>query len=1058
VKAYGCTTMVELDRRIDNDPAQLDYLDLIPPRGSRQVWIDGVAEHQGIALLYLVDGRENASRAPLAEVQKQLANRSDPAWLGVVRPGSLEIYPIGFHPEQGTGKRRTAAEDGELKIGLVTPPVKRIKKDDASAPLFFQSLVHGTFEGEAEGTDYIYQRIYSLLSHTTEQYVETGKLDGLEVLSMTGRALFFRFLIDRKIVQPQERDEICPGADELKDAFSNAEKAALTSAWLDHTFNGDFLTLVDESIPTDDYEGRLAEYRKYYKRIARKAGASFFMELEAILRGWKAAGGGYQPDLDLDWGDLNFAHIPVGVLSQVYESFSHAADPLHSKQTSVHYTPRTIARLMVDECFASAGNAAQAQVLDPSCGAGIFLVLSFRRLVREQWARDGKRPDKDAIHRILYQQLCGFDVSESALRLAALGLYITAIEVNGTPRPPKKLKFPANLRGKVLHHFGDEPGSTASKTSFLIGSLGEAVPAEFNGRFDIVIGNPPWTRLRSEEALNAVGKDKEKKKEEREATDAFNRQFTLIGRRVLEGRGLSDRARDYTNPDNNPDLPFLWRAMEWAKDGGIIALAMHARLFQRTSGKGLEAWEAIRESVAVTGLISGADLRKTGVWEGMDIPWCLVFACNASPERGHTFFFAAPSYDIEPNGKGLFRIDYEAGSPVKDSELQEKPWLLKTLSLGTSLDVEVMEELTRAFPDSLEEVWKKWDSTGEKTGKGYDRSPDLTQKTAPFLGDLRVFATDGKNFEAEHRSLKTYQKLYGVSSAHMPRTEALYRAPLVIVPQSPGEESEKPKAYISDQAIAFSQSFYGYSCKGHPEAEALAALIYLIPHSTLFRYFCLMTSRRTGFDRQTFNKEELDAIPFPDVATLPAKTKKKAIRLAERLQHDAKKPWEEIDTFLFELYGLDADAVQVAQDTLFSSASYRLQGRPALQRTSREDRNAFAAELSEMLAPFFEVCDSQVTVAEPSGWHTDLWREPWAFLAISKGEEKVPVNTALMRKAMEEANRQGASRIIVRAPGKKGVLVGLLNQRRWWTVSRARLCARHIISRHLLGFGLSDDS
>ena len=490
----------------------------------------------------------------------------------------------------------------------------------------------------------------------------------------------------------------------------------------------------------------------------------------------------------------------------------------------------------------------------------------------------------------------------------------------------------------------------------------------------------------------------------------------------------------------------------------VPALAMHARLFQRTKGIGLETWDAIRKSVTVTGLISGADLRKTGVWEGMDIPWCLVFARNSLPERDQAFFFAAPSYDIEPNGKGLFRIDYEAGIPVKESELQEKPWLLKTLSLGTSLDVEVMEELTQAFPDSLEGVWKKWDPGADKTGQGYNRSPKLDQMPAPFLGDLKVFVSDGKSFKIEHQKLKTYREVYSGESAYWTKMEALYQPPLVIVPKSPGEDPYTPKAYVSDKPLAFSQIYYGYSCAGHPDATALSSLIYLLAHSTLFRFFTLMVSTSQGFDRMMFTKGDLDALPFPQVETLPTKTKKKAIQLAERLQRDAKKPWDEIDKFLFALYGLDADAIQVAKDTLFSSASYRLKGRPALQRTTPEDRNPFAAELSGMLAPFSEVCDSEVTVGEPSGWQTDLWREPWAFLAISKDGEKLPVNAALMRKAMKEANRQGASRIIVRAPGKKGLLVGLLNQRRWWTVSRARLCARHIISRHLQGFGLSDDS
>ena len=129
-----------------------------------------------------------------------------------------------------------------------------------------------------------------------------------------------------------------------------------------------------------------------------------------------------------------------------------------------------------------------------------------------------------------------------------------------------------------------------------------------------------------------------------------------------------------------------------------------------------------------------------------------------------------------------------------------------------------------------------------------------------------------------------------------------------------------------------------------------------------------------------------------------------------------------------------------------------------MERTERKDRDVFAAEVTDMLAPFFEVCGAEVSVAEPSGWQADLWREPWAFLSVSRADQKSVVNPALMRKAMEEANLRGASRIIVRAPGKRGLLIGLLNQRRWWTLTRARLCAQDIIRRHLEACGLSDDA
>lgn len=1045
LEGYGCTDFVRLDEKLST-PAQLDYLDLLPTGTKKTPTLTAVAEHQGTALLYLVDacGGSSIKDASFAAVRRKLANRSDPAWLGVVQSASLEIFPIGFHEEADTR------------------PVRIVEERSSTAPLFFQSLVHGTFEENRNlpGTDDVYRKIFDLLTQTTNVFVPQdgkGRIDAIEVLSMAGRALFFRFLIDRRIVLESElsgADGICPAATELKDTFSTAKKTAQTSAWLDATFNGDFLPLIDESIPLDDRAAREAAYLRFYNRTQHLVGRRIFNHLRAILQGWQAVGDGFQREFD--WGDLDFAHIPVGVLSQVYESFSHRADPRTARETSIHYTPRTIAKLMVDEAFAAVKDPADAKVLDSSCGAGIFLVLAFRRLVRERWQRD-ERPKTAVIQDILYNQIRGFEISESALRLAALALYITAIELNASPRPPRALKFPRNLRGEVLHRFDDQDDVDEQSAVFPLGSLGPEVPREFDKAFDVVVGNPPWTRLRTRK-----DEDETEKKKRKAAITALNAEFTRIGRRVLKARGVDGLPRPYENPDNNPDLPFLWRAMEWAKSDGVIALAMPARLFGRATGKGFEAWRTILRSVDVTGLINGADLRKTAVWEGVDMPFCVLFARNRIPSADHCFHYAAPSHEPGLNGGGRFRIDYEVARPVSAARVERQPWLLKTLSLGTWLDVELMEALSSPDNKALHDRWTAWEPAKKRTGQGYNRSPALTPKFVDFLADLPVFEKPRDGYQIEYGSLEKYGVLFGTnyegqSSAHMPRREELYQPPVVIIPQSPGQDRESPQAYISNREIAFSQSYYGYSCAGHPDADTLASLIYLLPHSTLFSYFCLMTSRRSGFDRQTFNKEEFDALPFPDIAGLPAAARSRIRSLARRLQENATKPWREMNGFIFELYGLDADAVQVAEDTLFSAASYRKAGRAALDCTCGDTRAAFVATLHESLEPYFDVCGEHVAVRE-AAFQPDSWHEPWFFLSVSREAEAVNVNPSLMRNAMKAANRRGCSRIIVHAPKKSGLLLGLLNQRRWWTITRARLCAQHIIRERLGSCGLPEDA
>jgi hypothetical protein len=138
-----------------------------------------------------------------------------------------------------------------------------------------------------------------------------------------------------------------------------------------------------------------------------------------------------------------------------------------------------------------------------------------------------------------------------------------------------------------------------------------------------------------------------------------------------------------------------------------------------------------------------------------------------------------------------------------------------------------------------------------------------------------------------------------------------------------------------------------------------------------------------------------------------------------------------------------------------AAASYRKAGKAALERTTRETRVGFVQTLRDELEPYFDVCGEHAAVREAE-FQPETWREPWFFLAVSREADAVPVNLSLMRKAMEAANQRGCSRIIVHAPGKHGLLIGLLNQRRWWTVTRARLCAQHIIRERLAACGLPE--
>ena len=995
-KAFGCHNVILLDG--DPTPRHLDYLDLLKVSDHRLPKIDAVAEFQSRPLLYIISGEriQNFDRDERINLQCLLANRGERAFLGVLNPGELNVYPINL-------KRSVLAN----KNG------RSIKQESWEAPLFFQSVVNGAFnlDGQPETPDYVFKTILDLMTNSSKDLIENHHLNPLDVLSFLGRALFFRFLWDRGIVRQGELHSVCPGAESPGNCFHDANNSIATCQWLDQTFNGDLLPLS-------------GSYSDVFDQADKKTEGKLFLHMRAILEGWERLGvDAFQRVID--WGDLNFAHIPIGVLSQVYENFSKIWDSEQREMTSAYYTPKNIAHYLVDDAFEGITEKKDAQILDPSCGAGIFLVLAFRKLVAARWEYDGKRPDTATIQSILYQQLCGFDVSESALRLSALSLYITAIELNGTPRPPKSLRFPKPLQGVVLHnHRRPEEKSTKK---FVLGSLRPDVSKEFNNRFDIIIGNPPWSRLKGDKT-----------------------EFTKLTRRILEDRGLKDISKTYNNPDNDPDLPFLWKSVEWAKPGGIIAMALPGRIFLKQTDPGTKAFNAILRGIEITGILNGSNLSDSAVWPGMNQPFMLFFARNRVPSTNHRFYFVTPHYERNLNDKGRLRIDYQSAQPISTQEVARNSQLLKTLALGTVLDVELLHKLKELGWPTVLSYWKK---NGLYSGLGYNLSPKQKQYDATFMLDVPVFIkpSDGM-FSMDVSLLEKFKR----PTAHMPRKIDLYTPPLLIVPESPGKSSFSPKSWIARESIVFRSSYYGFSASGSNEADLAIALLHLITHSELFRYHVLMTSSKLGAERRAFLKNNIENLPFPKINALSKTQRKSILKLSNELETSLDKPWYAINESIFDLYGLDEYDRQVVKDSLEVAQPFKESRDRANAFPCRNERRAFYAELQRFLAPSFSVTNEIVSIEEVDEIKTQEINSSWHFFVVSSSSSSSssslsqPIQTVLKKlisQIAEEANKTGCSKVIVHGDGY--LFVGIISQYRYWTLSRARLCAMDIQRHHL---------
>jgi len=943
-------------------PRALRYVDLVQ---GDDAWVPPtVIEHQHAPRAFVFDGRGFGDQLPESVMEhwcRRIVLRGDPAWTVMVHPGRMDVLSFKIR-----GKR-------------ITPSVEASMAPDVGALARF---IHDARSGTAD----IPQRIWlkDLLAESMKQAVDLG-VSPNDAVSLIGWGLFWRFLVDRNLLDSKTPEEIATGADSWTACLDTKLRALKTLKWLESTFNGSLLP----------FEVKPERYRA---------------EVFSRVLGNIAVGATPQGQLRLpgDWSEVNFSHIPVGLLSEVYEAFAFSLDAPAAKQKSLHYTPAHIAGFMVNESLRAIDHVAHPRILDPAVGAGVFLVEAFRALVQREWERTKKRPQRKQIRRILAGQLHAFDVDVRALRLTQLSLYLTALELDPNPKPVEALRFD-RLDGSL--RLRDEPD----------GSLA-AVAEQDVGQFDLVIGNPPWTRC-----------------------DLAARRCWESNTRSASGENAPVQRLDVVDaekfefPDSQPDIAFLWRAGEWSKPGGQIALIVHARWLFGQSARLVQARQQILTAFNLSGVVNGSALRKTAVWPNVSAPFCILFARNeASPPDGALQFVSPFAESIHPREQAIVRIDWNSVHTLSNNDIKSTPWLLKACFRGNPLAHRALVKLL---------------STGQPLGEY------LSGLTPPplFRNGYQVGGNTGTQRSATHlhglpdlKGNRLGDLQFLITPEHLPRFDRTtlrnpydlkrYEPPLLIVRETFPANPLFPRALRADSAIAFSESFDAVSFAGICNGEDHARWLQLLLQSNVGRFLALMMDARFGVERDTIYQESLERIPLFPLSQLNQEQLVRMRAISKNIEQcsvlDAAK-FNILNSFVFDLYELGALERQAIEDTLQTcdpaSTSVKRAAAPSQPTERQTFMMALKASLDDVLqasgkaARIDEVLDDSI---------------PWRILSVATDQEPAP--PVQLNAFLEQADRSGAS-LVVCSTRPHHVFVGLPDRYRYWTKTQAVLLAHELL-------------
>lgn len=204
--------------------------------------------------------------------------------------------------------------------------------------------------------------------------------------------------------------------------------------------------------------------------------------------------------------DYDFSVIDADILGGIYEQYLGFVlkrtkeglklmdEKTHKKEEGVYYTPKFIVNFILKTIFEKLKKEktdfTKICFLDPACGSGSFLLKTYdfllNQIVGEEKSEKSSESEKEVEYEtkvnILENNIYGVDQDHMAVELAQLNLFLKATE--------KKHKLPT-LRNKIKS--GDslvDDEKVFPKKAF---DWNKEFPDVMNdGKFDVIIGNPPY--------------------------------------------------------------------------------------------------------------------------------------------------------------------------------------------------------------------------------------------------------------------------------------------------------------------------------------------------------------------------------------------------------------------------------------------------------------------------------------------------------------------------------------------------------------------------------------
>ncbi len=650
--------------------------------------------------------------------------------------------------------------------------------------------------------------------------------------ALIGRSIFIRYLEDRKVLIPEYFQSV---------AEENGRKD-----W------AELLARVppDAYLPEDErpvYPRVLADKEFTYalfERLAKDFNGDIFpisqKERDAVtaqnlelLQGLLLG----RADDTLFFFAYRFDIIPIELISSMYEEFYGVEMGKPEKQGSF-YTPSSLVEFVLSHTLKDEVLDRRPRVMDAACGSGIFLVETFRRLVRHRMKQIGRRLRPNELRKILREQIAGIDINPEAVRVAAFSLYLALLHYH-EPRDILQHKLPNLTYDKAREetdpnqHFDVLVASDAFHVEDTI--VHEEVRSRFGpASADIVVGNPPWGDPKSQDPLVVAGK--------RGAMAWCKKQKRAVGDRELS-------------------QAFIHRTLDILRDGGKAGLLVSTGVFFKRHENSRKFRQQWLEAVALEHVVNFAAVRDTffsgpSHKEGSIAPFASVIFEKKRAARNQRFPYWSAKKTAFIERVQVIILSRSDVRIVRQDKMLTDDELWKVYWWGSHRDEALVQTLR--LNSTLRDVVGPDTKEQNLIGEGFSEAKK-EKEPSDWLLQYKELPT--KHF-ASYGPIDESAYVRPPVEVKRKSDRSLYEGVRLLIKRGISQENNangRIVARIATDPFCFRNSIHGVRLLAHTSdhADILLGILW----SSLSRYYLFMTSGSWGMWHHEIHQEGIESIP-----------------------------------------------------------------------------------------------------------------------------------------------------------------------------------------------------